>query len=81
MSDREVMQQALEALENCGGLTKNDAIRRVTAINALEAALAEQRTYTFGWTWRQAVAYLLLWVLLCGPWIYLAWSMKCIIEK
>ena len=40
-SDKELMQQALKALENSGGLTVRDAIRRVSAIEALRARLAQ----------------------------------------
>ena len=38
---REAAQAALEALENCGGLTARDARQRVASITALRAALAE----------------------------------------
>ena len=36
---RLLLRQALEALENCGGLTKNDAIQRVAAIAAIKERL------------------------------------------
>lgn len=52
MTDRKLMQLALEALENCGGLTARDARQRVASITALRAALAEPVqepvTYTTG---------------------------------
>lgn len=38
---RTAAQQALEALENCGGLTARDARQRVASITALRAALSE----------------------------------------
>jgi hypothetical protein len=39
--DQNVVEQALGALENCGGLTARDARQRVASITALRAALAE----------------------------------------
>ena len=27
-----------------------------------------------GWTWQQALAFLIVWALVCGPWLYMAWS-------
>jgi|MudIll2142460700_1097286.scaffolds.fasta_scaffold732882_2 hypothetical protein len=38
---RTAAQLALEALENCGGLTARDALQRVASITALKDALAE----------------------------------------
>lgn len=29
-----------------------------------------------GWTWKQAVVFVLVWCLVCGPWVYFAWSIK-----
>ncbi len=26
-----------------------------------------------GWTWKQALAFLVLYGIVCGPWIYWAW--------
>lgn len=38
---RALLEQALEALESCGGLTKDDAILRVKAITALRSVLEQ----------------------------------------
>ena len=28
-----------------------------------------------GWTWKQAVAFLVAWAILLGPWLYMVWRM------
>ena len=28
------------------------------------------------WTWKQAVAFLIIWTVVCGPWLYMAWQIK-----
>jgi len=25
------------------------------------------------WTWKQAMAFLIIWTIVCGPWIYMIW--------
>lgn len=29
-----------------------------------------------GWTWQQALAFLLLWAVVCGPWLYFVFGVE-----